>query len=260
VKSNLIHPTAVIEEGARLGDDVQVGAYALIGSEVILGDRCVVMHHASIIGKTDCGSDNEFHPFCSVGGKSQDLKYSGEPTFLKIGSKNVFREYVTVNRATAPHTATQIGDRNLFLAYAHVAHDCIIGNDVIFSNNGTVAGHVEVDDHAVMGGLSAAHQFCRIGTFSMIGGCSKVVKDVPPYALVDGNPAQLCGINQVGLERQGFSDETIKRIRLAYRILMDSSLNTSQAIGKISEISPLLPEVQKVLQFIQESKRGVIRS
>ncbi|MES2310570.1 MAG: acyl-ACP--UDP-N-acetylglucosamine O-acyltransferase [Verrucomicrobiota bacterium] len=259
MKSDLIHPTAIVEEGAQLGKEVQVGAYAFIGSEVALGDRCVVMHHASINGKTKCGSENEFHPFCSIGGKTQDLKYQGEPTHLNIGSKNVFREFVTINRATAPKTATQIGDQNLFLAYAHVAHDCVIGNNVIFSNNGTVAGHVIVDDHVVMGGLSAAHQFCRIGAFSMIGGCSKVVKDVPPYALVDGNPAVLCGINQVGLERHGISDEIIKQIRFAYRILMDSSLNTTQAIERISEISPLVPEVKNLLQFIQESKRGVIR-
>lgn len=254
-----IHSTAVIEEGAQLGEGTQVGAYAFIGSQVVLGANCVVMHHASIVGNTHCGSQNEFHPFSAIGGKTQDLKYKEEPTFLKIGSGNVFREFVTINRATAPNTATQIGDRNLFLAYAHVAHDCVIGNDVIFSNNGTMAGHVIVEDHVVVGGLSAAHQFCRIGTLSMIGGCSKVVKDVPPYSLVDGNPAQLCGINQVGLERRGLGEEKIKQLRQVYRILMDSSLNTTQAIEKISEMTPLSLEVERVLQFIQESKRGVIR-
>ena len=249
----------MIEAGAILGAGTQVGAYAFVGAEVILGENCVVMHHASILGRTHCGAENEFHPFCAIGGKSQDLKYKVEPTFLKIGTRNVFREFVTINRATAPNAATLIGDRNLFLAYSHVAHDCVIGNDVIFSNNGTMAGHVVVEDHVVVGGLSAAHQFCRIGTFSMIGGCSKVVKDVPPYSLVDGNPAQLCGINQVGLERYGLGEERIKQLRLVYRILMDSSLNTTQAIEKITEITPLSPEVQRLLQFIQESKRGIIR-
>ncbi len=259
MKTALIHETAVIEAGAILGAGTQVGAYAFVGAEVILGENCVVMHHASILGRTHCGAENEFHPFCAIGGKSQDLKYKVEPTFLKIGTRNVFREFVTINRATAPNAATLIGDRNLFLAYSHVAHDCVIGNDVIFSNNGTMAGHVVVEDHVVVGGLSAAHQFCRIGTFSMIGGCSKVVKDVPPYSLVDGNPAQLCGINQVGLERYGLGEERIKQLRLVYRILMDSSLNTTQAIEKITEITPLSPEVQRLLQFIQESKRGIIR-
>lgn len=259
MSADVIHPTAVIEEGAQLGKGTQVGAYAFIGAQVILGENCIVMHHASIIGSTHCGDQNEFHPFCAIGGKTQDLKYRAEPTFLKIGSRNVFREFVSINRATAPNTATQIGDHNLFLAYSHVAHDCVIGNEVIFSNNGTMAGHVIVEDHVVVGGLSAAHQFCRIGTFSMIGGCSKVVKDVPPYSIVDGNPAQLCGINQVGLERSGLSEEKIKSLRQVYRILMDSSLNTTQAIEKISEMAPLIPEVQRVLQFIQESKRGIIR-
>lgn len=259
VSSELIHPTAIVEKGATLGKNVTVGAYAFIGSEVVLGDDCVVFHHASISGKTSCGEKNEFHPFCSIGGETQDLKYQGEPTYLKIGSHNVFREYVTVNRATAPETATQIGNHNLFLAYAHVAHDCIIGNHVIFSNNGTVAGHVTVEDHVILGGLSAAHQFCRLGVFSMVGGCTKIVKDITPYALIDGNPAVLCGINQVGLERHGVEESVIREIRSVYKILMDTSLNTTQAVEKIKTTIPQITEVEKVVTFIQESKRGITR-
>lgn len=259
MSKRLIHPTAVIEKGAKLGKKVQVGAYAVIGSEVELGDECVVFPHVLIQGKTRCGAHNEFHSFCSIGGKTQDLKYQGEPTALEIGDHNVFREYVTVNRATALGTATQIGNRNLFLAYSHVAHDCVIGNHVIFSNNGTIAGHVMVEDHVILGGLSAAHQFCRLGIFSMVGGCTKIVKDIPPYALVDGNPAQLGGINQVGLERNGFSEEVIREIRGAYKILMDASLNTTQALERIQRSISPLPEIQRLINFIQESKRGIVR-
>ncbi len=255
----MIHSTAIIESGAELGSDVEVGAYAFIGAEVRLGNACRVMHHASIDGKTSCGTGNEFHPFSAIGGKSQDLKYQTEPTFLRIGDRNVFREFVTVNRATATNAATQIGNENLFLAYSHIAHDCVIEDHVIFSNNGTLAGHVHVESHVILSGFAAVHQFCRIGAHSMIGGCTKVVQDVPPYFLVDGNPAEPRGLNTVGLQRRGFSKETIQALREAYRSLYEAGLNTSQALDEIEKAPALLPEVKALVDFIRKSTRGIVR-
>jgi UDP-N-acetylglucosamine acyltransferase len=256
---NTIHPTAVVEPGVELGKDLEIGAYAVIRKGVRLGDRCRVEPHAVLQGETEIGPDNHFFSFTSIGGKSQDLKYQGEPTHLRIGARNVFREFVTVNRGTAPGAATVIGDDNLLLSYAHVAHDCRVGNHTIFSNNGTLAGHVEVGDHAVIGGLSAVHQFCRVGAHAMIGGCAKIVQDVPPYFIADGNPAQIRGVNVVGLQRRGFGEEQIKVLRQAYRVLYDKNLNTSQALEKLrAEIEPT-PEIRALMEFASTSQRGIIR-
>lgn len=254
-----IHSTAIIEPGAKLGAGVEVGAYAFIGSGVELGDRCRVGHHASIDGLTKAGAANHFFPFVSIGQKSQDLKYTGEPTYLEIGSNNVFREFVTINRATKIEEKTIIGSYNLFLTYSHVAHDCVVGSHTIFSNNATLAGHVIVEDHAIVGGLSAVHQFCRIGQHAMIGGCAKIVQDVPPYFVADGNPAEVRAVNVVGLQRRNFSEATIKAIRQAFKILYDTTLNTSQAVEKLEAELGSCPEVKNLIEFVRKSQRGIIR-
>ncbi len=224
--SHQIHPTAVVDPTAELGADVEIGAYAWVGAQVKLGDRCRVNHHASINGPSRIGTGNHFFPFCSIGEKTQDLKYAGEPTWLEIGNDNVFREFTTANRGTALNAVTRIGSDNLFLTYAHVAHDCTVGDHTIFSNNATLAGHVEVGDYAIISGLSAVHQFCRIGTHAIIGGCTKIVQDAPPFFIADGNPAEVRGVNAVGLQRKGFPDEAIKVLRLSYKFLYDKTLNT----------------------------------
>jgi UDP-N-acetylglucosamine acyltransferase len=231
----------------------------VIGRDVALGDGCVLANHVSISGHTSIGPRNRFFPFTSIGGKSQDLKYDGEPTFLEIGADNSFREFCTINRGTAKNSRTLIGNHNTFLAYAHVAHDCTVGNHVIFSNNGTLAGHVIVEDHAVIGGLSGVHQFCRIGTHAILGGCTKIVQDVAPYMIADGNPAELRGINQIGLERRGFPAGTLRSLRESYRLLCRSNLNVKQAIEAIVSQIPASPEIEHLVAFVSASKRGIVR-
>ena len=255
-----IHPTALVDPQARLGLGVQIGPYAIINADVQLGDGCTVGHHATLEGPSIIGPRNEIFPYAAIGFKTQDLKYKGEPTHLEIGEGNVFREFTTVHRGTAPGEKTIIGNGNLFLAYAHIAHNCVVGHKTIFSNNATLAGHVTVGDHAVISGLSAVHQFCRIGAHAIIGGCAKIVQDVPPYLIADGNPAQLRGVNHVGFERRGFSEADIKALRRAYRILADRTLNFSQAVEKItaSEDAPN-PHIQTLVDFLKTTQRGVIR-
>ncbi|CAB4242625.1 UDP-N-acetylglucosamine acetyltransferase [Methylacidimicrobium sp. AP8] len=255
----LVHPTAILERGAVLGDGVEVGPYAFVGAEVRLGDGCILHHHASVTGKTEVGPGNEFFPFSSIGQKSQDLKYRGEPTFLSIGAGNCFREFVTVNRATGEGGRTVIGSGNVFLAYVHIAHDCVIGSGCIFSNNATLAGHVQVADYVTIGGLTAVHQFCRLGAYSMLGGCTKVVQDVPPYCLVDGNPARLHSLNWVGLKRRGFAKEALESLRRAYRLLFEEGRNQSQGIEAVERSGELTPEVENLLAFLRSTERGVTR-
>lgn len=254
-----IHPTAVISPEAEIGAGCRIGPYCVLGAGVRLGDDCELRSHVVIEGPTVLGKGNVFYPFCSIGGRSQDLKYQHEPTYLEMGDGNTFRESCTVNRGTAPGSYTRIGSGNNFLAYAHVAHDCTIGNEVIFSNNGTVAGHVEVADHAIIGGLSGVHQFCRVGPHAIVGGCTKIVQDVPPYMIADGNPAEVRGVNQVGLDRRGFSAESIRALREAYRFLYRSNVNVRQAVEKIRTELPAGTEIDTLVSFIETSKRGIIR-
>jgi UDP-N-acetylglucosamine acyltransferase len=254
------HPTAIIDPKARLGAGVQIGPYAIIGAEVELGDGCRVGHHATIEGPSKIGPRNEFFPYAAIGFKTQDLKYKGEPTYLEIGEGNVFREFSTVHRGTGAGEKTIIGSGNLFLSYSHIAHNCIVGNKTIFSNNATLAGHVVVDDYVVISGLSAVHQFCRIGAHAIIGGCTKIVQDVPPYLIADGNPANLRGVNHVGLERRGFSEADVKALRRAYRILADKTLNFSQAVEKIEASEDAAnPHVKILIDFLKSTQRGVVR-
>jgi UDP-N-acetylglucosamine acyltransferase len=255
-----IHPTAIVDPKAKLGTGIQIGPYAIIGADVELGDGSRVGHHATLEGPTKIGPRNDIFPYAAIGFVTQDLKYKGEPTYLEIGGGNTFREFCTIHRGTSPGEKTIIGDGNLFLAYAHIAHNCVVGNRTIFSNNATLAGHVVVDDHAVISGLSAVHQFCRIGAHSIIGGCAKIVQDVPPYLIADGNPAQLRGVNHVGLERRGFLEGDIKALRRAYRILADKTLNFSQAVERIEASEDATNTYVKYLvTFLKTTERGVIR-
>jgi len=256
---NEIHPTAIIEPGAKIGDGVRVGPYCVIGGNVELGDGCDLQHHVTIMGPSVVGARNRFYAYASIGQQTQDLKYKGEPTHLAIGDDNTFREFVTIHRGTAPDSWTRIGNGGNFLAYSHVAHDCVVGDGVIFSNNGTIAGHVEVGDCAVIGGLTAVHQFCRIGRHAITGGCSKIVQDVPPFMIADGNPAQVRGVNQIGLERHGFPEDTVRRIREAYRLLYRSKMNVRQAVEEIRKTLGGAVEIEQLVSFIESSGRGIIR-
>ena len=254
-----IHPTAVIDAGAEIGAGCEVGPYCIVGAGVVLSAGCWLQHHVSLNGPSRIGSGNQFYAFSSIGQRTQDLKYAGEPTYLEVGDGNTFRELTTVNRGTAPGEKTSIGSRNHFLAYCHIAHDCLVGNDVIFSNNGTLAGHVTVEDHVVLGGFTAVHQFCRIGRHAMTGGCSKIVQDVPPFMIADGNPARIRGINKVGLERHGFTPEALRHIKEAYRLLYRGTLNVAQAIEQIRSDLPDSPELEELIAFAEKSSRGIIK-
>jgi UDP-N-acetylglucosamine acyltransferase len=255
----MIHPTAIVDPAAAIDAAARIGPYCIVGADVTIGPDTELQHHVTILGPTRIGRGNFFHAYASIGQKTQDLKYAGEPTYLEIGDGNTFREFCTVNRGTLPGTRTVIGSGGNFLAYSHIAHDCIVGSNVIFSNNGTLAGHVEVGDHAVIGGLTAVHQFCRIGRHAITGGCSKIVQDVPPFFIADGNPAEIRGVNQVGLERAGTPPETIRALREAYRILYRGNLNVKQAVEAIRTELPQLGELAELCAFIETSQRGIIR-
>jgi UDP-N-acetylglucosamine acyltransferase len=255
----MIHSTAIVDASAAIAEEVEIGPYCVIGRDVVIGSGSVLMNHITIAGPATIGRFNRFYPYCSVGQRSQDLKYSGEPTFLEIGDQNSFREFCTVNRGTMPDTKTVIGSHGNFLAYSHVAHDCIVGDHVIFSNNGTLAGHVIVEDYAVIGGLSGVHQFCRIGQHAILGGCTKIVQDVPPFMIADGNPAEIRGVNQVGLERRGFDADDIRGLREAYRLLCRANLNVKQACETIRTDLPSNAHINHLLAFIEASKRGIVR-
>jgi len=254
-----IHPTAVIHERATIAEGCKIGPYCIVGEHVTLGSACQLHSHVVIEGHTDIGKANTFYPFGSIGLQTQDLKWNGGITWTRIGDRNTFREYVSVNSATSNGDATVIGDDNNFLAYTHIAHDCHIGNHVIMSNVGTLAGHVAVGDSAIIGGLAAVHQFCRIGTMSIIGGCSKVVQDVPPYMMADGNPAATRALNKEGLKRNGVPEESQTGLKLAQRIIFRENLTTANAVKKVRSEVPASPELEHLLNFIQSSERGIAK-
>lgn len=255
----LIHPTAIVDPRAEVHETVRIGPYCIIDGPVRLGADCELKGHVVIAGPSKIGSRNIFYPFACIGERSQDTKYAGEPTSLVIGHDNVFRENVTVHRSTTDDGVTAIGNHGLFLAYTHIAHDCVVGDYTIFSNNGTLAGHVTVEDHVVIGGLTAVHQFCRLGQHSITGGCSKIVQDVPPFMIADGNPAEIRGVNKVGLERRGFSQETIRQLREAYRLLYRSNLNTQQSLEKLRSEKTSNELIHRLVSFIETSERGIVR-
>jgi UDP-N-acetylglucosamine acyltransferase len=254
-----VHPTAIVDPAAQLGAGTVVGPYCIVGAGASLGAGCWLQHHVTLGGPLTAGRRNKFYAYCSIGQQTQDLKYLGEPTYLEIGDDNCFREFVTINRSTSEAGKTRVGSGGNFLAYSHVGHDCTVGDAVIFSNNGTLAGHVHVGDHAVIGGLTAVHQFCRIGRFAITGGCSKIVQDVPPFMIADGNPAKVRGVNQVGLERHGYPPEKIKPIKEAFRLIYRAKLNTRQALEAVRQQLAQSEEVELIVQFVEESERGIIR-
>ena len=252
-----IHPTAIVDSGAHIGADVVIGPYCVIGDKVVIGDGCWLQNHVTICGPSTIGKSNKFFAYASIGQQTQDLKYAGEPTSLEVGDHNVFREFCTVNRGTLPGTKTTVGSHNHFLSYSHIAHDCIVGNHVIFSNNGTLAGHVTVEDHVILGGLTAVHQFCRIGKHAITGGCSKIVQDIVPFTIVDGNPARARGINMVGLQRHGYTEDQVRALRAAFKTLYRSKLNITQALDAL-RASSADEHVQHVIDFVAASQRGIV--
>ena len=254
-----IHSTAVISPKAEIATGCEIGPYCIVGDGVVLGEDCWLQHHVSLNGPSIVGKRNKFFAFTSIGQQSQDLKYLAEPTYLEVGDDNTFREFVTVNRGTAPEAKTTIGSKNHFLAYCHIAHDCIVGSHVIFSNNGTLAGHVTVEDHVILGGFTAVHQFCRVGKFAMTGGCSKIVQDVPPFMIADGNPARIRGINKVGLERHEYTAESLRHLKEAYRLLYRSDLNVGQSVEQIRAELPDSHELEHLVEFVSRSARGIIK-
>jgi UDP-N-acetylglucosamine acyltransferase len=254
-----IHPTAVIDPSAEIGEDVEIGPYCVIHAGVHLGAGCWLQNHVTLAGPLTVGKGNRFFAFGSIGQQTQDLKYKGEPTFCEIGDENVFREFVTVHRGTSGDDKTVIGSHNNFLSYAHIAHDCKVGNHCIFSNNGTLAGHVVVGNHVILGGISAVHQFCRIGDGAMTGGCTKIVQDLPPHMIADGNPAAVRSVNVVGMQRHGYSEAAIRVVKEAHRLLYRKDLNVQQAVGELRAMDDVDGLLAEIIAFVDSSSRGIIR-
>jgi UDP-N-acetylglucosamine acyltransferase len=255
----MIHPTAIVSPHAEIGSDVSIGPYAVIGDRVTIGSRCRIDSHAVLEGPTVIGPDNRIFPFAVIGAAPQDLKYHGEETFLTIGANNVFREYVNIHRGTSGGGGhTRIGDGNLLMVAAHVAHDCVVGSHVIMANAATLAGHVTIEDYVTLGAYSGVHQFCRVGAHGYVGGYSVITKDVLPYSrTVSPRATRAYGVNTIGLERRGFSAEQIRSIQSCFRLLLQSKMNTSQAVAAIRE-KVHGPEAELLVQFITSSERGVI--
>ena len=256
----MIHPTAIVSPEAEIADDASIGPYCRIGSRVRIGKNCRFESHVVVEGPTTIGEDNQFYPFGTIGLQPQDLKFKGEETFLTIGNHNIFREYVNVHRGTKGGGGnTRIGDHNFLMAYVHIGHDSVLGNHIIMANAATLAGHVTIEDHATIGAFSGVHQFCRVGTHGYVGGYSVVTKDVLPYSkTVSERNTQAYGPNVLGLERKGFTPQQIQNIRTAFRLLLQSKLNTTQAVEAI-KTRLNSPEVQIILDFIGKSERGVIK-
>lgn len=255
-----IDPRAVIEPGAKLAPDVIVGPYAIVGAHVEIGPGCRIGPHSVVTGWTRLGANNQIFQFSSIGDAPQDKKYAGEPTRLEIGDRNVFREYVTVNRGTThDEGVTRIGNDNLFMAYTHVAHDCRIGNHVVMANVATLAGHVEIGDHVIMGGLSAVHQFCKIGAHAFIANNTAVTRDVPPYIMAVGQPAEPHSVNATGLSRRGFTPEQVRNVKNAFRTLYRSELPLETALERLREAAATQPEVATFVEFIGRSTRSLVR-
>ena len=254
-----IDPRALVSSSARLGRGVQVAAYAVVGDDVELGEGCVLRPHAAVRGPARFGRDNVFDSFCSVGGDPQDLKYRGERTELEGGDANTFREFCTVSRGTAQGGGvTRIGSSNLFMAYSHVAHDCMVGNHTIFANGATLAGHVTVEDYATVGAFSPVHQFCRIGRYAYIGASTVITQDVPPFSRVVTDRETRCfGVNTIGLERHGFDRARREAIERAFRLLLRSKLNTAQALEQMSAQLNGSPDIRELVEFIESAERGL---
>lgn len=256
----MIHPSAIVDPGARIGSNVSIGAYSIIGPNVEIGDGTSVGPHVVISGHTRIGRDNRIFQFASLGEVPQDKKYAGEPTRLEIGDRNTIREFCTFNVGTTQDEGvTRIGDDNWIMAYVHIAHDCRVGNKTIFANNSQLAGHVHVDDWAILGGFTGVHQFCRVGAHCMTAVGTVVLQDIPPYVTAAGNTASPFGINSEGLKRRGFSADALLALKRAYRTLYKSGLRLEEARAKLEQDVAAHPEIQPILDFLAASKRGIIR-
>ena len=259
--SSQVHEQAIVAASAKIGAGVRVGAYAVIGDHVELGEGCLLHSHAVVQGPSKIGRNNVFHPFCSVGGDPQDFRFQGEQTELEVGDGNTFREYVTISRGTVGGGGkTTIGNGSLFLASSHVGHDCHVGDRTLFVNGATLAGHVTVEDYATIGFQSPVHQFCRIGRYAYIGASTVITQDVPPFSrVVTERETKSYGVNTIGLERKGFSEERLKALGRAFRLLLRSKMNTTQALAKMRESLGDSEDVQELIRFIETAERGVVK-
>lgn len=256
----MIHPTAIVDARAQLGQGVEVGAYSIIGADVEIGEGTWIGPHVVIHGPTSIGKANRIYQFCSIGDAPQHTGYKGEPTRLEIGDRNTVREYCTLNRGTVSGGGiTRVGNDNFLMAYSHVAHDCQVGNHIIFANASSLAGHVHIGDYAVLGGFTLVHQFCRIGAYCMTGVNTTLFKDVPPYLMVAGEGGSPHGLNVRGLKRRGFSEESILVLKRAYKTLYHSQLKLADALEELAQIAQSHPEVAPFVEFIQASERGIVR-
>ncbi|MEW6280711.1 MAG: acyl-ACP--UDP-N-acetylglucosamine O-acyltransferase [Candidatus Eremiobacterota bacterium] len=253
-----VHPTAIVDPGAQLGDDVEVGPFSIVEKDVTIG-RGTRIHSSVVIGRwTEIGEENEIWPGAVVGVAPQDLRYTGERAFTRLGHRNVIREYVTVHRASEPDGVTSLGDDNLIMAYTHVAHNCTLGNQIIVANSVGLAGHVDVEDQAVLGGMAGIHQFVRIGRLAMVGGLAKVIQDVPPFSLVDGQPARIYGMNIRGMQRRGIAREVRQDLKRCYQLMLRSGLNLGQAIDAMRRTVPSNNETEHLIRFLENpSRQGV---
>lgn len=256
----MIHATSIVDAGARIADGVEIGPWCEIGGEVEIGEGTEIGSHVVIRGPTRIGRGNRIYPFSSIGGDSQDKKYRGERATLEVGDGNVIREYCTINRGTAQGGGrTRVGSGNWIMAYVHIAHDCSVGDDVVMANGSSLAGHVAIDNCVTLGGFTLVHQFCRVGAYAFSAMGSIVLKDVPPFVMIAGNTARPHGLNTEGLRRRGFSPETIRHLRRAYKTLYKKGLTVQQAIAELEENKAECPEIGLVIEFVRASTRGVIR-
>jgi UDP-N-acetylglucosamine acyltransferase len=256
----MIHPTALVSPGARLGERVKVGPYSIIGEHVEIGDDTVIGPHVVVTGHTRIGRENRIYQFCSVGEEPQDKKYAGEPTELIIGDRNTIHEYCSLHIGTVQDKAvTRLGNDNWIMAYVHIAHDCTVGDNTIFANNATLAGHVTIGDWAILGGFTGVHQFGRVGAHSFCGVGTVLLQDLPPFVTVSGNPAAPHGINSEGLKRRGYSAEAIAQIKRAYKVLYRQGLSMDEARATIADMAAQTPELQIFSEFIADSGRGIVR-
>ena len=258
--SHSIHPTAIVDKRAKLGANVSVGPYTVIDGDVEVGEGTTIGAHNVITGHTKIGKDNRIFHFCSIGEANQDKKYQGEPTKLEIGDRNTIREYCSINRGTVQDTGTtRVGDDNWIMAYCHIAHDCVVGNNTVFANNATLAGHVEIGDWTILGGFTGVHQFVKVGAHVMVGISGVVVQDVPPYLTVAGQPLAPHGINSEGLKRRGFTPESIAELKKAYKTLYKSGLSLADAKAELAKQAAGAPEVRALVDFLAASTRGILR-
>ena len=255
-----IHPSAIISPKAKLADNVSVGPYSIISDNVSIGANTAIGAHCVIEGNTTIGKNCEIFTGAVVGSRPQDLKFKDEKVFLEIGNNNIIREYCTLNPGTSEGSKTSVGDDNLLMAYSHVAHDCRVGNGCVLANNSTLAGHVSIEDKAVIGGIVAIHQFVRIGMLAIIGGCSKVVQDIPPFSTCDGHPARIYGLNLIGLRRKGISHDSIKKIDQAFKIIFNSGLSVKHALERVEKELEKTEEINYLINFVKSSERGLTRS